>query len=156
MTDSGQGPDFGILLILASQEFIRELHADRVSQGFDEPGRTDGYVLRSLAEGPLTVTELATRLGITKQGAGQIVDDMQRRGYVRRRPDPDDGRARMIELDERGRAALAAARRFHHRYERRLAARYGEEAVATVRRLLAAMAGDPGPTVDTRFRPLFL
>jgi len=156
VTASGQ-PDFGILLVLACQQFVRELHADVATRGHTELGRAYGAVFRALADGPLTVTELAARLEITKQGAGQIVDEMSERGYLRRRPDPHDGRVRMIELDERGRDALAAARRFHHRYERRLARRYGEEAVTTVREMLAAMAGaESGERVDTRLRPLYL
>ena len=45
---------------------------------------------------------------------------MQRRGYLARQPDPDDRRARLLELSDRGTAALAAAHAFHHRYERGL------------------------------------
>jgi DNA-binding MarR family transcriptional regulator len=103
----------------------------------------------------MTVSELADRLEISKQGAGQIVDDMERRGYVERRPDPTDGRARLLHLAEHGRAALAAARRFHQRYERTLIAEHGQEAVASLRAVLTAMAGED-QTADPRFRALYL
>jgi DNA-binding MarR family transcriptional regulator len=157
VTASGQAPDFGILLVLACQQFVRELHADLATHGYADIGRAYGAIFRSLADGPLTVTELAARLEITKQGAGQIVDEMSERGYLRRRADPQDGRARLVELDERGRGALAAARRFHRRYERGLARRYGAQAVAVVRAALSGMAGDEGDQgVDTRLRPLYL
>src|SRR6185503_3809478 len=102
----------GILLALAYQEFVRELREAHAAQGFDDLGRSDGYVFRALAARATTVGELATRLGISKQGAAQIVDDMVARGYVRRRPDPTDGRAQLLSLTARGDAALAAARRF--------------------------------------------
>src|SRR5882757_4671384 len=97
--------------------------------GMTDQGRSDGFVLRTLGAAPATITALADRLEISKQGAGQIVDDMERRGYVERRPDPTDGRARLLHLSERGRAALAAARRFHQRYERALVAEHGQQAV---------------------------
>src|SRR5215813_8656586 len=121
--------DLGILLGLAYQEFVRELRETHAAQGFGDTGRSDGIVFRALSTRPMTVSDLASRLQITKQGAGQIVDDMERRGYVKRRPDPDDARARLVYLSARGKTALASARRFHQRYERRLARTHGPEKV---------------------------
>lgn len=148
-------PDFGILLVLAYQEFVIELREAVAARGFTDQGRSDGYVLRALDAAPLTVSELAERLAISKQGAGQIVDDMERRGYVERHPDPRDGRARLLHLSERGTAALAAARRFHARYERRLVREHGAEAVDALRTVLTAMAG-ADRAADPRFRALYL
>ena len=67
---------------------------------------------------------------------------MERRGYVERRPDPTDARARLLHLTERGKGALAAARKFHQTYERRLRKRLGDEAVDTLRDVLTDMAGE--------------
>lgn len=146
-------PDFGILLLLADQEFVRELRASLAAQGFDEQGRSDGFVLRSLGAAPMTISALAERLEISKQGAGQIVDDMESRGYVERHPDPTDGRARLIHLSKRGQAALAAARKFHQTYERRLRKDHGDAAIDAVRAVLTSMAGEP-QTTDPHFRAL--
>lgn len=147
--------DFGILLVLAYQEFVSELRATLTEQGFHDQGRSDGYVLRALSATAMTVSELADRLEISKQGAGQIVDDMERRDYVERRPDPRDGRARLLYLSEHGRDALAAARRFHQRFERHMVKEHGAEAVASLRTLLTAMAGEE-QAADPRFRALYL
>jgi DNA-binding MarR family transcriptional regulator len=141
MTRSGK-IDIGILLVLADQEFVRELRDHLAAQGYDDQGRSDGFVLRTLFDGPTTISRLAERLEITKQGAGQIADDMARRGYVERRPDPSDARARLLHLTDRGRAALSAARRFHTSYERRLRKRLGDEAVDALRDVLTEMAGE--------------
>ena len=146
-------PDFGILLLLADQEFVRSLRAAMAEQGFDQQGRSDGFVLRTLGAAPATISVLAERLDISKQGAAQIVDDMERRGYVERHPDPTDGRARLIHLSARGRAALAAARKFHQSYERRLRREHGDAAIDAVRSILTAMAGEP-QTTDPHFRAL--
>jgi DNA-binding MarR family transcriptional regulator len=156
MSARTQPVDLGILLALAYQEFVRELRAAHAAQGFDDLGRSDGYVFRALAVRATTVGELATRLGISKQGAAQIVDDMVGRGYVRRRPDPTDGRAQLLSLTARGDAALAAARRFHQAYERRLARAHGRAAVDAVRELLTAMAGGADRTIDPHLRALYL
>src|SRR5262249_26767960 len=114
-------PDLGILLALAYQQFVTELHEDLGERGFTDLGRSDGYVFRALDAEAMTTSGLAERLGVSKQGAGQLVEDMTRRGYVRSRPDPSDGRARLLELTPRGQKALVAAHDFHRRYEQRLA-----------------------------------
>ena len=124
--------DFGILLGLAYQAFVVELRDDLERAGLGGLGRADGYVFRALDQHPLTVSELATRLGVTKQAAGQIVSDMEERSLVSRRPDPDDGRARLLELTPEGRRALRRARAFHRRFEARLGRELGPEVVATV------------------------
>jgi len=134
--------DFGILLLVAEQEFVRGLRASTAERGFTDQGRSDGFVLRTLGDGPTTISRLAERLEITKQGASQLADDMERRGYVERRPDPSDARVRLLHLTERGRAALKAARTYHRAYERRLRARFGDAAIDGMREVLAAMAGE--------------
>jgi DNA-binding MarR family transcriptional regulator len=143
-------PDLGILLAMAYQEFVDELRIDLARRGFDAQGRTDGYVLRALAARPMTVSALAVQLGMTKQGAGQVIDDMERRGYVARSPDPDDARARVVALSPHGTAALSAARAFHRRCERRLARRHGAAALTALREVLTSLAGDGEP--DARLR----
>ncbi|HEY3004194.1 MAG TPA: hypothetical protein VGJ44_17745, partial [Kribbellaceae bacterium] len=72
------------------------------------------------------------------------------------RPDPADGRARLLFLSARGEAALAAARRFHHEYEQRLVRAHGRDAVATLRAALEAMVGGAGQTIDPQLRALYL
>lgn len=155
MAAQRQPADLGILLGVAFQEFVRALHAAHAAAGFADLGRSDGFVFRSLASGPLTVSELAGRLEITKQGAAQIIEDMERRGYVERQPDPGDRRARLVRLSARGKLALANARRFHRDYERGLARRHGSDAVAGLRAMLEAIAG-PEQSVDPRMRAFYL
>ena len=155
MTAARQGHDLGILLALAYQRFVEELHAELATTGVTEIGRSDGYVFRALDEGPLTVSVLASRLSVSKQGAAQIVADMEGRGLVRRRPDPTDGRARLLELTERGRAVLEAARRFHRAFEQRLVTELGAGPVAGLVATLEHVAGEE-TLRDPRIRALYL
>ena len=155
MAAQREGTDFGILLGLAYQAFVVELRADLQRAGLAGSGRADGYVFRALDEQPLTVSDLATMLGVTKQAAGQIVSDMEGRGLVSRRPDPDDGRARLLDLTADGRRALRRARAFHRRFEARLTRQLGSDAVATVVRALEhiGLAEDRG---EPRIRAHYL
>lgn len=51
-------------------------------------------------------TDIAARVGITKQAVGQLVDDLERAGLVERVPDPADGRAKLVRFTADGRQAL--------------------------------------------------
>jgi DNA-binding MarR family transcriptional regulator len=131
--------DLGIRLGLAYAAFVDRLNVALARSGFDDLGPAYGYVFRSLAAGPRTLSELATGLHMTTQGAAKIITEMEARGYVRRTAHPTDARARLIELTERGRAALRAARRVHRRLERELADQIGAQDVAGLRRGLDAL-----------------
>jgi DNA-binding MarR family transcriptional regulator len=133
--------DLGLLVALGHQEFVRQLRTELGRRGFDDLGRSDGYVLRALQVASLTVTELAGQLAVSKQAASQIVEDLCRRGYLQRRPDPADARAWRLALTGRGEGVLLAARRFQTRYERRLVRDHGADALDVVRAILTDMAG---------------
>ena len=57
------------------------------------------------------LTELARRSGVTKQAMMIVVDELEVRGLVRRTPDPEDGRAKVVRLTARGRTFAAECRR---------------------------------------------
>ena len=48
------------------------------------------------------ITVLAERAGITKQSMGQLAIDLEKHGYVERRPDPTDGRAILMHFTDLG------------------------------------------------------
>src|SRR5688572_32182328 len=52
------------------------------------------------------ITDLAERLGVTKQAASQLVDDLEAVGVLAREPDPDDARARRVVFTRLGREGL--------------------------------------------------
>ena len=98
--------------------------------------RVDGVVFQHLVPGPRTIGTLAERLGVSQQAASKAVADLERRGYVRRAADPDDGRARIVALTDRGEDAIAAGRRHRAAVERELAEQLGAERVEAARQTL--------------------
>ncbi len=138
------GPDLGILLGLAFQTFSDQLKEELAKLGYDDIGGSYGYVFRALDDGALHLTELASRLGITDQGMVKIINEMEQRGYVERKLDPDDGRAKLLTLAPRGRALLSTVRRIHAAYEQRLSHALGSKNVATARRVLEALVATSG------------
>jgi DNA-binding MarR family transcriptional regulator len=144
MSSSMLSVDFGILLGLAYQNFVDELRAHLASQGYGDVGKVYGYVFRALEADSLHLRPLAERLGMTDQGASKIINEMQERGYVMRTADTQDGRVKKLSLSARGVAALAAAKDFHAQYEQRLAAQWGQGALADIRQTLESMVAEAG------------
>ena len=85
------------------------------------------------------LTELARKAGMSPQAMGELVDELVDMGYVLRRPDPDDGRAKLIVLTERGWNAVAAGRQTIEGIEKQVTEILGEHGHRELRRLLSEL-----------------
>jgi DNA-binding MarR family transcriptional regulator len=67
------------------------------------PGTRPAYAFafQAIGAGGTTAGELARALGITKQAAAKMTDELEHAGYVARTPDPGDGRRKRIVLTHR-------------------------------------------------------
>lgn len=99
-------------------------------------------------EAGLRLTDLAARAGMTAQSMGELVDDLEGKGYVERRPDPDDRRAKRIYLTQRGRENARVAKQTIAEVEASLEGILGERRYGELRRtleaIIAAGASDDG------------
>jgi DNA-binding MarR family transcriptional regulator len=89
-----------------------------------------GYVvLNALDRSPVrTQTALAEAIGADKTRIIGTLDELQQRGYIERRPDPEDRRVRLLEITSAGRAVKNAVQSDIQRGEERwLAALSAEE-----------------------------
>ncbi|MBM7506168.1 MarR family winged helix-turn-helix transcriptional regulator [Agromyces aurantiacus] len=111
-----------------------------------------GYVFQVLLVGETSVTELGRRLGITQQGASKTVSELERLGYVARRPDPSDARARRLALTDRARDAIAVARDARAEFVSALEARIGADRVQEAALALEAATELLGIDHDIRLR----
>jgi len=107
--------------------------------GFDDVTAAQARVFARIDPDGTRVTDLAERALITKQTAGFLVDQLERAGYVRRVPDPRDARARLVQVANRGRAAVEVARQAEAKVEAEWTAHLGEEATAQLRQTLARL-----------------
>jgi DNA-binding MarR family transcriptional regulator len=113
-----------------------ELHTRLTAEGFGEIRPSHGCVFRWIEPEGSRLTGLAERSGLTKQAVGEAVTDLERLGYVDRRPDPVDGRAKIIHLTPRGEKGMAAASRIFDEIESELAEEVGKERMAELRETL--------------------
>ena len=85
------------------------------------------------------LTDLARRANMTPQAMGELVDELEELGYVKRQPDPTDRRAKLIVLTSNGWAAVEAAKQTIVGLEARLDEILGEEGHRALRELLARL-----------------
>ena len=67
-------------------------------------------------ESKISVIELATRLNIGKSAVSRTVDDLVNKGYLERRPNPNDRRYVDIELTEKGQKTFHEIEQSSRRY----------------------------------------
>ncbi len=85
------------------------------------------------------ITTLAERTGMTKQGMGQLVSDLERQGVLERTPDPADGRATLIRFTPAGWDYLRAASEVKAELEADYRRELGDERFAALGDALTAM-----------------
>lgn len=73
------------------------------------------------------ITELASKLGVSKQAVGQLVDDLEAMGIVQRAADPADGRAKRVHFTAAGRQSMLDGLTHLRQIERRLARSIGKD-----------------------------
>ncbi|MGE5147484.1 MAG: MarR family winged helix-turn-helix transcriptional regulator [Candidatus Eiseniibacteriota bacterium] len=128
------------LLLYAYQASARELVRALRDHGHDAIRPKHGAVFANIDREGTRATTLATRAGMGKAAMGELVDELERLGYVERRPDPSDRRAKLIVPTT---LALQVTR-LVHAFNRRLEARYrrklGAKAYESMRTSLGAIA----------------
>lgn len=135
------------LLAMAYHAVMEEVHARLAAEGFADVRPAHGFAFQYLSvRGGATAVELGEHLGVTKQAAVQLVDELERRGYVERRPHPADRRARVVVLAARGWACVERVVALWAEIEERWAALVGADRLGVVRESLSAFvtaAGSP-------------
>ncbi len=105
--------NLGVLLFIPYRNLENRILRAVRDAGFDDVTLAQARIFQRIAPGGLRLTDLANQAQMTKQSAAGLVEQLERAGYVRRVPDPVDQRARLIQIDERGRQAAALAQAVH-------------------------------------------
>lgn len=98
-----QRPLIGLLLRLAYQHYAQDIDVALHEAGFADIRPTAANVFPFVPPEGITVSRLAELARVRKQSMAQAVDQLERTGYVERRPNPRDQRSRLVFLTERGR-----------------------------------------------------
>jgi DNA-binding MarR family transcriptional regulator len=134
--ESSGAPDLRQLLMKRSQWFEERVveAANTYGYGFVTPAMN--RLFAHMPRNPVSISELARRLAVSRQAVHQTVGEARRRGILELVADESDGRVRKVRFTEEGeamkRSATLAVRNIEAELERRL----GSEDFAGLRRIL--------------------
>ena len=111
--DDDASVNFGVLLLIPYRHMEERIFKAIQDAGFNDWTLAQARVFQRIAPEGSRLTNLAAQAQMTKQSAGVLVDELERLGYVRRVPDPTDKRARIIQIQPRGRRAIEVGQVAH-------------------------------------------
>jgi DNA-binding MarR family transcriptional regulator len=129
-------PLVGLLLRLAAQQWGTDMDAALQARGVEGLTPAHANVMPFVPPQGIQIGELAALAKVRKQSMAHSVELLTAAGYVVRRPDPNDGRASLVFLTEKGRALGPASRIAGQRVEEDWAAVVGRDNIEHLRRTL--------------------
>jgi DNA-binding MarR family transcriptional regulator len=138
-------PLLGLLFRLLNQQYSRDVDDALRSAGFDiSPAHSNVFVFVP-PEG-VSISDLARLMQLRKQSMAEAIEQLERAGYVERRPNPADRRSQLVFLTSSGQQIGPTAVRAGRAVERAWSERAGEKEIESLRqdlvRLLTTLRDD--------------
>jgi DNA-binding MarR family transcriptional regulator len=143
--EDGRRRNMRQLLLRASRIVNRHVVEGLQARGYADLRSTHTALLSNIDLAGSTVTAAASRAGITKQAMGRLAAELEDAGYIRIQDDPDDARARVLQLTRSGKKLMLDSLEVMTELERRYAGSLGQER-------LAAILGGLADFIDTAKR----
>jgi len=119
----------------------RRMLAALHERGFDDLDAAHLNVFQYPGPEGARPSELAARLRISKQALNYLLGELERLGYLERRPDPDDLRSKRVALTARGRSTVGVIREAVGELEAEWAQQLGQSRLEELRSLLQELSG---------------
>lgn len=134
-------------LLFKAARLLDEEALRRVALEKDAPRlrRSHTALLPHIALGGTRVSELAERLGISKQAVSELIDELESAGVLRRTPDPTDARARLVSFTPKGRERLLEGIAVLRDFESEIARSVGASTMQGLRVALLRILSDWEP-----------
>ena len=126
----------GALLRVPFQAIMTRIAQGLVALGYTDLRPAHFAVFQHMLPRGRRLTELAEVAQMTKQSMGVLVDYLEERGYVQRKPDPLDRRAKIVCYTDKGREVEKRAREMIQGIESEWAQDVGEERFQQFRQTL--------------------
>ena len=133
-----QQPNLGVLLFIPLRYMEQAVLDELKAHGHDVPINQARVFARIGPQGSRLV-DLARAAQVSKQTIGTIVDQLQQAGYVERRPDPVDGRSRLVVITERGQHLIELTAPVVQRIEEAWEAHLGKHRTRQLREALTEL-----------------
>ena len=129
-------PLIGALLRMPWEAVQRHMLERLHERGFDDLDAAHLNVFQYPGPQGTRPSELAARLRVSKQALNYLLGELERLGYLERRPHPDDLRSKRVTLTARGDAAIRVIRDAVGEMEAVWSRQLGEKRFAQLRKLL--------------------
>jgi DNA-binding MarR family transcriptional regulator len=129
-------PMIGLLVRLIYQHYSQAMDAALRQAGYQDIGPSAGNVFPFVGPEGITVSELAELAHVRKQTMAQAVEQLERTGYVEKRPNPNDRRSQLVFLTERGQSVPPVTHAAAAQIEERWAALTSRKELEGVRKSL--------------------
>jgi DNA-binding MarR family transcriptional regulator len=129
-------PLIGALLRVPLEEVHRRIIERLHERGFNDVGPAHLNVFQYPGPQGRRPSEITAHARVSKQALHYLLNEIERLGYIERRPDPDDARSKRIVLTKRGEAARQTIRDAVGDVEREWSQRLGVRRFATLKSLL--------------------
>jgi DNA-binding MarR family transcriptional regulator len=126
----------GLLVRLLHQHWSLAVEAALSDAGFDGIRPPHANVFTFTPPEGIQVSALTRLAHVRKQTMAQAVEELERLGYIERRPDPADRRAQLVFLTPRGQSVRPVAIAAGRRVEARWAELTSPEQIETLRQAL--------------------
>jgi DNA-binding MarR family transcriptional regulator len=133
----------GALLRVPAQAIHRRIIRELNAAGFEELRVPHMAVLQFPSPDGVRPGLLAERAGMSKQAMNQLLRSLEGLGYLARSDSPDEGRARIVRLTKRGRAAYAKIHEILRNIEREWSAELGPKNFTQFKGLLLKVWESP-------------
>jgi DNA-binding MarR family transcriptional regulator len=130
------------LLVAATRSINRHITLELQQRGYERTRPGHAALLANLDFHGNSVTEIAERAHISKQAMARLAVELEDMGLITREPSDADGRMLMLRFTRSGKALVRASVVIVDEFEAALAAKIGERTLTTLKRGLAAIAGD--------------
>ncbi len=123
---------------------VYQAHERQLIEALKDGGHPDlrpryGAVLANVDADGTRLTTLADRAAMSRPSMLEIVDELESKGYVRRQPDPDDRRAKLIVPTKMGMDTISTAAEVIDTLEQRFRELLGEQQYEAMRRALGEL-----------------
>jgi DNA-binding MarR family transcriptional regulator len=144
--DQAQRQHVGQLLVHLTRLFQSELYVRLQDAGLRDARVPHTHVTAHIKAEGSRLTDLAAQARMTRPAMAELVDDLERLGIVERRPDPSDGRAKLVCLTNAGWDAMRTGRRviteLETKYAQLIGAQRFEQTCQGMQALLDALTSE--------------
>lgn len=114
-----------------------QLYAGAEAEGYGYVTPAMSRMFGLMGKEPVSLSELARRLVVSRQAVHQMANEAMRHGLVELTDSPSNKRVRLVRFTPKGEAMFAKGTRTLEQIERELSERIGAEDMETLRRILA-------------------